>query len=324
MALTILVTPADGDTIEAATWINEFNNIYNNFLSGLSPLTANLAFGAFRATGLALGSVSDPAIQFTGDSNTGHYSSAADTLNGATAGVLAYQFGASWILAAAPEDSRTASVDVAGIIRSTTSGTPAAGIGVGIAFQAESGDETPSTFGRIDFAATDVGAGTEDTYMDILLRVAGDAEETKYRFASTAGVGFQGTFTHGVTADRTWTLPDETGSVLTSTGHNVAAAIHGLPASVNVLGNRTAAGEFIQRDTASPINEAAWSPVRTTVAFTFAVAFATTPYLVTGGYTSGNVAAVAANSVTTTGGNMVAMHPTGAGITGATFIALGT
>ena len=155
---------------------------------------------------MALGTVSSPSRQYTGDTNTGEYSSAADTLNGATGGVLAYQFGASWILAAAPEDSRTTTVDVVGEIRSTTSGVPAAGIGVGILFTAESADENPSNFGEIDFAATDITAASEDTYMDILLRVAGAALTASYRFSST-GTARMG-FTHAAATNRSHTIPD--------------------------------------------------------------------------------------------------------------------
>jgi len=114
-------------------------------------------------------------------------------------------------------DSRTDAVDVAAILRSVTSGTPAAGIGTGIQFDAESADENPCVLGRLDFAATDIGSGSEDTYVDLLLRVAGRAAETKYRFASTAGSGFQGTLTHAASADRTWTLPDETGTLSVGT-----------------------------------------------------------------------------------------------------------
>ena len=214
MALSRIYTPVTGDVIEASNWISEFDNIYNNALTLISPLTGNMDFNGFRLINLSAGSVSSPSIYITSDTNTGLYASAADTLNIATGGVLAAQFGASWILAAAPEDSRTNSVDVAGIIRSTTSGTPDVGLGVGLEFDAESGDENPCPFGRLDFAATDVGAGTEDTYFDILLRVAGVALETKYRFASTAATGFQGTFTHAATADRTWTLPDATDTIV--------------------------------------------------------------------------------------------------------------
>lgn len=105
-------------------------------------------------------------------------------------------------------DARTNTVTRAlGIIADTT-GTPAASIGVGLLFQAESADEAPSDFGALDFVASDIGAGTEDTYFSVLLRVAGGALDEKYRFSSTAGSGFAALFTHAVTADRTYTLPD--------------------------------------------------------------------------------------------------------------------
>src|SRR3990167_2748024 len=201
MALTLLTTPVDNTTVLTATiWISEFNNIYQNALSLISPLTSDLAAGGNKITGLSIGTVASPSLQLTGDTNTGWYSSAADTLDGATGGVQAISLGASSILRAAPEDSRTNSVDVSHIFESTTSGIPAAGIGIGVQYNAESADENPCPFGRIDFAASDVGAGTEDTYMDILLRVAGVALETKWRFQSTAATGLQGTFTHAVTA----------------------------------------------------------------------------------------------------------------------------
>ena len=225
------VTTWGSQILTSSSLNSEFNNLIDNALTLISPLTGNLACGGNLITGLSLASVSAPSLSFTGDTNTGFYSRTADTANVATGGVLAAEFGASWILAAVPEDSLTNSVDVAGIIRSTTSGTPDAGIGVGVEFDAESGDENPCPFGRLDFAATDVGAGTEDTYFDILLRVAGVALETKYRFASTAATGFQGTFTHAATADRTWTLPDATTTLVgtdntaTLTGKTLSGAV---------------------------------------------------------------------------------------------------
>jgi len=186
----------------------EFANIRNNALSLISPLTGDLAIGGNNLTGLSLGSVGSPSLAFTADTNTGIYSRTVDTVNVSTGGVLACEFGASWILAAVPEDARTNIVDVAGIIRSTTSGVPAASIGIGVEFDAESADENPCPFGRLDFVASDVTAGSEDTYFDVLLRVAGVALESKYRFTSTAATGFRGEFAHAATANRIWTLPN--------------------------------------------------------------------------------------------------------------------
>lgn len=110
------------------------------------------------------------------------------------------------------EDSRTNSVAIIATHTATTSGTPAAGIGTGQKYQAESQDEEPSDVGQDQFAFSDVGAGTEDSYKEILLRVAGAALTAVYRWAATTA--FRAIFTHANTADRTYTLPDETGSLL--------------------------------------------------------------------------------------------------------------
>jgi len=106
----------------------------------------------------------------------------------------------------ATQDSRTNTTDIALTVRSTTSGTPAAGIGVGMDFQAESADESPSDFGRIEVVASDVAAGTEDTYWQLWTRVAGAALAAVYRFVATGA--FKAIFTHANTADRTYTLPN--------------------------------------------------------------------------------------------------------------------
>ncbi len=193
----------------------EFDNILNNALTLISPLTGDLAFGGNRATGLHAGTVSSPSGQATGDTNTGYYFPAADTFGIATGGVQAASFGASWLLAAAPEDSRTNTVDVVGEIRSTTSGIPAAGIGTGLLFSAESQDENPSNVGEFDFVFSDIGTGTEDSYLDVLLRVAGAALAPAYQLKSTGTK--RAIFTHAnSTADRTYTLPDADSSLGTS------------------------------------------------------------------------------------------------------------
>lgn len=211
MAIARVKTWANAEILFAADLNAEYDNIINNALSLVSPLTGDLAFGGFRGTGFALGTAGSPTVQITGDTNTGAFSPLADAMSFAGGGFEVLRAAGPAATAATTvfaEDARTATVDVPLIVQSTTTGVPAANIGTGIQFNAESGDENPSVFGRLDFAASDITAASEDTYMDILLRVAGAAEETKYRFASTAAAGFQGTFTHAATADRTWTLPD--------------------------------------------------------------------------------------------------------------------
>ena len=225
------------------------------------------------------------------------------------------------------QDARTNTVTRNFALLSDTTGVPAASIGIGMLFQAESGDENPSDFGALDFAASDVGAGTEDTFLSLLLRIAGRALDEKYRFSSTAGDGFAALFTHAVTADRTYTLPDETGTVLTDTGHNVAANVHGLPASVNVLGNRSASGEFIQRGTFDPAAAGTTdNPVyisNTTV--TFPVAFNSTPFVMSGGGTGDNDALGGTQVITTTTFRMIIYTLTsGSNPTDFRWVALGT
>lgn len=114
------------------------------------------------------------------------------------------------------EDARTNTVRVAGILQATTTGTPASGIGVAQLYRAESGDEAPSNFGQIEFAASDVGAGSEDTFFQVLLRVAGAALTACYRFAATTA--FKAIFTHSNSADRTYTLPNFDGTLATLDG----------------------------------------------------------------------------------------------------------
>jgi hypothetical protein len=91
-------------------------------------------------------------------------------------------------------------------LQHTTSGAPAAGIGTGILFNGESADEVPSNFGRLAFVADDITAGSEDTYMEVQLRRAGNALATAYELKST-GTSFQ-VITSAPSAERTLTLPN--------------------------------------------------------------------------------------------------------------------
>ena len=114
------------------------------------------------------------------------------------------------------QDSRTATAATPLTVIATTTGTPAAGIGTGILFQAESADENPSNFGQLEFDASDIDAGSEDTYLQVLLRVAGAALTSCWRFAATGA--FNGIFTHANTAARTYTMPNFTGGVMIQAG----------------------------------------------------------------------------------------------------------
>ena len=104
------------------------------------------------------------------------------------------------------EDSRTNTTVFPLNIRATTSGTPAAAIGTGINFQAESADESPSDFGAVSFAANDVTAGSEDTAFGVWTRTAGAALAIAYSFNVTGAGAYN--ITGAPTATRTITLPN--------------------------------------------------------------------------------------------------------------------
>mgnify|MGYP001599399497 CR=1 FL=1 len=91
LALTRLNEFNTGTTLTESALEGEFDQIYNSALTLISPLTADLACGGFRLTGLALGTVGSPGLQFTGDTNTGVYSSGADTIALAGGGIQLLQ-----------------------------------------------------------------------------------------------------------------------------------------------------------------------------------------------------------------------------------------
>lgn len=127
-------------------------------------------------------------------------------------------------------DGRTNTVNSPLIVTATTTNSPAAGIGTGMTVRAQSADENPSDFGSIQFAASDVTAASEDTYLDVFLRVAGAALTACYRWVATGA--FKGIFTHANTADRTYYLTDR------STGLGGAQCYDG-PSSIGAGSTRT-------------------------------------------------------------------------------------
>lgn len=86
------------------------------------------------------------------------------------------------------QDTRTATVKVVGVFFATTTGVPAAGIGASIKLQAESTDESPSDLVELQGTFSDVGAGTENSDLRVLLRAAGAALAEKGRFVSTGAL----------------------------------------------------------------------------------------------------------------------------------------
>ena len=89
---------------------------------------------------------------------------------------------------------------------------------------------------------------------------------------------------------------------LTEAGHNVAAAVHGLPASVNVLGNRGGVGEFIQWNATPSVTPSTLESIYSVdQAVTYPVAFTAINIVFVGGTGSTAVSLGCAYSITTTG-----------------------
>lgn len=107
------------------------------------------------------------------------------------------------------------------------------------------------------------------------------------------------------------------------TAHNVAANVHGLPASVNVLGNRNAAAEYVQRGSSALTPSSAITISNYgTAAVTFPVAFSGTPIVVCGGTGSVQVLWYTSYNPTTTGFTLYGLRSSADAGTG-TYIALG-
>ena len=81
MTLARVHTWVAGEVLTASDLNAEFNNILNNPTALITPLVADLALGTFSLTGLGAGSASTPSLSFTGDANTGLYSSAAESID---------------------------------------------------------------------------------------------------------------------------------------------------------------------------------------------------------------------------------------------------
>jgi hypothetical protein len=107
------------------------------------------------------------------------------------------------------EDDATTNAVVASLtVRHTTTGTPAANIGTGIAFQAESADENPSNLGQLEFAFDDVTAASEDSTFWVQLRAAGAAIARAFGFRNTGAASGYFLFSGVATANRTITIQD--------------------------------------------------------------------------------------------------------------------
>lgn len=231
MPLSQVKTWVAGEVLTAADLNNELQNIYNNGPSLVTPWSGTFDLNGnvfvIDADGdTSFDSATDDTLDFT-IAGADDFRMTANTFTalsgssitvesgniGITSGNLTVTDGATTL---ADPGSHTNTTVTPLSVEATTSGTPAAGIGTGILFKSESQDENPSNVGQAEFAFSDVGAGTEDSYFQILLRVAGAALTACYRFVSTTA--FKAIITHANSADRTYTLPNFDGTLATLAG----------------------------------------------------------------------------------------------------------
>jgi hypothetical protein len=220
-----------GEVLVYSDLNNEFNNIINNATSLVSPWVGNFDLDGNT---LILDGDADTSIDAATDDTIDVTVSGADdfritantftALSGSSinvvsgnvtvdAGALTITDGQTTL---ADPGSHTNTIVTPLIVQSTTSGTPATGIGTGILLKSESADENPSNVAQISAYFNDVTAGSEDSVVELQTRTAGAALSVAYVFAKT-GVS-SAIFTHSNAADRTYTLPDYTATLATVGG----------------------------------------------------------------------------------------------------------
>jgi hypothetical protein len=231
MALSRVTNWTSGQTLTADALNAEFNNIINNAMTLVSPWTGPMDMNGFPiiidADGDTFieGSTDDEIeytiagfddFRFSANLFTALSGSSISVVNGditSTLGNLTVTDGQTTLT---DIGSHTNTILTPLIVQAPTVGSPAAGIGTGILLKSESADENPSNVGQISAYFGDVGAGTEDSVIQLQTRVAGAALAPTFAFTATAAA--LGTFTHGNTIGRTYTLPDYDATLATVTG----------------------------------------------------------------------------------------------------------
>ena len=138
-----------------------------------------------------------PVLAFTSDSNTGIFSSGADSVDISANGATRLQVTGTAVKSNLPTEvevttDTTNAVTTALTIESQSSETPAAGIGVGMDFAVETAADNVEIGAQIEAVTTDVGSGAEDIDLVVNLMEGGAAAAEKFRIASDGDVTAQG------------------------------------------------------------------------------------------------------------------------------------
>lgn len=144
-----------------------------------------------------LGSQTAPTLTFDGDSNTGLFRGTADNVNITTGGETRLNINNTGLKATKPVEvevttATTNAVTTALTVESQSSGTPAAGIGVGMDFAVETAASNVEIGAQVEAVTTDVSSASEDVDLVVNLMAGGAAAAEKFRIASTGAVTAQG------------------------------------------------------------------------------------------------------------------------------------
>lgn len=169
-----------------------------------------------QMNGAASGVLAIEAVLGDGPTLKGNKANLAERLNAL--------MDANGVIASTSSDARTNSTAIAATFTVLTTSTPAANIGTAILLQAESQDETPSNLATIGSNFTVVTAGGEYSSINFATRVSGAALATTFTLHCGGSTPQQAFIQHAITAQRTYTLPDFSGTFLLSGTQNVGTA----------------------------------------------------------------------------------------------------
>ena len=208
---------------------------------------------------------SAPVLTFTDDTNTGIFSSAAESVDITANGTTRLQVTSTAVKSTLPTEVEVTAtgagteddVITALTVEGQTDQTPAAGIGVGMDFAVETAANNVEIGAQIEAVTTDVSSTSEDVDFVVNLMAGGAAAAEKFRVASNGNATAQGNIasvggTYTTSANTNLTLnPSGVGKI--SLGANITggASIEG---NLNLV---TAGADLVLRgtDDSDPANE---------------------------------------------------------------------